>query len=182
MQQSEIIQGCIALQPTAQRRLFDAYAPQLMTVCRRYASISTPAEDLLQETFIKVFHQIHQYDPNRGSLEGWMKRIVINHAITQWRKHHKTEWSQYDLETLQIPEHAQTDQNLHAEDLLAIIDKLPAGYKVVFNLFAVEGFSHLEIAEQLGITESTSRSQLTHARRFLRNLLERQNPTPVYEP
>jgi RNA polymerase sigma factor (sigma-70 family) len=178
--QNEIIQGCIAHQPAAQRRLFDVYAPQLMTVCRRYATVSTPADDLLQEAFIKIFHHIGQYDPARGSLEGWLKRIVINLAITQWRKHHKTEWSQYNLETLQIPELTQTDQNLHAEDLMAIIEKLPAGYKVVFNLFAVEGYSHSEIAQELGITESTSRSQLTHARRFLRDLLERQQHVPSY--
>jgi RNA polymerase sigma factor (sigma-70 family) len=152
-----------------------------MTVCRRYASQATPAEDLLQEAFIKIFRSIGQYNAERGAIEGWMKRIVINLAITEWRKAYRNTWVQSDLEMLQVPELTQTDQHLHEEDLLKMIDRLPAGYRVVFNLFAVEGYSHHEIAQELGITESTSRSQLTHARRFLRNLLEAQQQNLAYE-
>lgn len=182
MEITELIQGCIDRKSTHQRRLFEVYAPLVMTICRRYASSTSSADDLLQETFIKIFHSIGQYSPARGSIEGWMKRIVINQAINEWRKNHKHTWSQHDLETLQIPEWSQADHQLHAEDLLVLINQLPAGYKVVFNLFAVEGYSHQEIAQELGITESTSRSQLTHARRFLRNLLEsQQHQIPAYE-
>jgi RNA polymerase sigma factor (sigma-70 family) len=179
---TELIKGCIALQPACQRKLVEVYAPQLMTVCRRYATISTPASDLLQEAFIKIFHSLHQYDDTRGEFIAWMKRIVINLAITQWRKDHKKDWSHNDLDSIQVLEITQADHLLHAEDLLALIAKLPAGYRVVFNLHAVEGYSHQEIAQELGITESTSRSQLTHARRFLRDLWDRQNQQPVYEP
>jgi RNA polymerase sigma factor (sigma-70 family) len=178
---TEIIEGCIACKPTHQRRLFEQYAPLLMTTCRRYASAGQPPEDLLQEAFIRVFHHINQYNPQRGNIEAWMKRIVINLAITNWRKHYKQDWSTSDLELLQVPDTMQADQHLHEEDLLAMIDRLPAGYKVVFNLFAVEGYSHQEIAAELGITESTSRSQLTHARRFLRDLLERRQQHLAYE-
>ncbi len=181
MHLTELIQGCIACKPTHQRRLFELYAPMLMTTCRRYATAAQPAEDLLQEAFIKIFHFIHQYDPKRGSFEGWMKRIVINLAVTNWRKHYHQNWSTSDLTNLQLADTLQADQSLHEEDLLLLIDQLPAGYKVVFNLFAVDGYTHQEIAQELGITESTSRSQLTHARRFLRSLIERQSQPFAYE-
>jgi RNA polymerase sigma factor (sigma-70 family) len=181
MQIEEIIRGCKNAEAACQKALFVAFAPKVMTVCRRYANNYAAAEDLLQEAFIKVFHHIDQYDTSRGNIEAWIKRIAINLAISQWRKEHKQEWSKIDVESLQIASSMSADHNLHEEDLLALIDQLPPGYKVVFNLFAIEGYTHLEIANELGITESTSRSQLTHARRFLRDLFQDQQQQIAYE-
>ena len=137
-----------------------------MTVCRRYARHSLEAEDILQDAFVKVFNHLHQFE-SKGSLEGWIRRIVVNTALKNYGKLSFQNES-IGLENV-YEDSAEPDVygSLHQEELLKLIAKLPEGYRVVFNLAAIEGYSHKEIAASLGIEESTSRSQLTKARRQL---------------
>jgi RNA polymerase sigma factor (sigma-70 family) len=147
--------------------LFQTYAGRLMTICRRYAHDSYEAEDMLQEAFMKIFKHINQYKSN-GSFEGWVRRITVNAAlqVLQRRKIRYTEleYTQFDPET---PDPSVLS-GLDAEDLLKLISQLPDGYRTVFNLFAVEGYSHEEISAVLKIKTATSRSQLSKARAMLK--------------
>jgi len=137
-----------------------------MTVCSRYASTSPEAEDMLQESFIKIFLSIHQYK-SEGSFEGWLRRITVTTCL---RKLQKTK-TRYDdlsiLETLRDAVHPDVISALAEKELIGLIRNLPDGYRIVFNLSVIEGYSHDEIATMLGIEPATSRSQLMKARRHL---------------
>ncbi|MDX2285663.1 MAG: sigma-70 family RNA polymerase sigma factor [Bacteroidia bacterium] len=161
-----LIQDCIAQKPRAQRELYERFAPKMLGVCARYARDLEQAEDMLQEGFIKVFQKLRDYQ-DRGSLEGWIRRIVVNTAIDCIRrdKHFREQAEIREAAGSEIPPEA-LDQ-LGAAYLMEQIRKLPEGYRLVFNLYALEGFSHAEIAERLQITESTSRSQYARARAWL---------------
>lgn len=167
MNEYELIRGCQNKDGTAQHRLFQVYAGRMMTICRRYAHDSHEAEDMLQEAFIKIFKNISQYK-SIGSFEGWVRRITVNAAIQvlQRRKIRYTDLEQTRFEP-ESPDHSVLS-GLDAEDLLKLISQLPEGYRTVFNLFAVEGYSHEEISVMLHIQTATSRSQLSKARAMLR--------------
>jgi len=128
------------------------------------------AEDILITAFTKIFEKIEQFK-SEGSFEGWIRRIVVNEALTYLRKNKsmylETELDQVDYE----PQYDRLSDHLEAEDLLRMIQELPTGYRIVFNLYAIDGFSHKEIAEQLGISENTSKSQLSRARTYLQKVL-----------
>ncbi len=164
--EKEIIEGCRANKSTAQKALFLKYGSVMLTVCRRYARHQMEAEDFLQDGFIKVFKYIHQFK-EESTLQTWIRRIMINNALKHISK------SAFKKELIGIEDNY--DQNidsgtyakLSAEEILKLIEELPQGYKIVFNLYAIEGYSHKEIAEKLDIGESTSRSQLLKARRML---------------
>ena len=147
--------------------LFKAYAGRLMTICRRYAGDRHEAEDMLQEAFINIFKNINQYK-SLGSFEGWIRRITVNAAIQvlQKRKIRFAEMKNVPFE----PESTDNSvlSGLDAEDLLKVISQLPDGYRTVFNLYVVEGYSHDEIAHMMHIETATSRSQLSKARAMLR--------------
>lgn len=162
-----LIQGCIKQQPQAQRELYNRFAPNLMGVCYRYARDQANAEDILQEAFIKIFQKMKNYS-DKGSLEGWLRRIVVNTAIDHIRKekHYLKQMEINEAVTHEVQE-SVLDQ-LEVEFLHTIIQELPPGYRLVFNLYAIEGYSHAEIGEKLKITESTSRSQYTRARALLK--------------
>jgi RNA polymerase sigma-70 factor (ECF subfamily) len=162
-----LIQGCIKQQPQAQRELYERFAPNLLGVCFRYARDEARAEDMLQEAFIKIFQKITYYS-DKGSLEGWLRRIVVNTAIDHIRreKHYSQQLQINEAITEEIREDVL--DRLELEFLYSIIQQLPAGYRLVFNLYAIEGYSHAEIGEQLNISESTSRSQYTRARALLK--------------
>jgi len=148
-------------------------SPVMMTVCRRYARDEALAKDILQESLIKVLRDIRQFRGS-GSLEGWIRKIVVRTALQYIDKSIFTR-EQMGLE--QLPDVAFPPNildELAAEDLMKLINGLPNGYREVFNLFAVEGYSHHEIATLLQITESTSRSQLTRARKLLKQMLQEQ--------
>jgi len=133
------------------------------------------AEDVLITSFTKILDRIDQYK-GEGSFEGWMKRIVVNDALT-WLRRNKSMYIETELEVAdREPDYAQLSDHLEAEDLLAMIQELPAGYRMVFNLYAIDGYSHQEIADQLGITESTSKSPLSRARIHLQKLLASREP------
>lgn len=158
--------------------LYERYAGVMLSVCMRYAKNRDEAEDLLQEGFIKVFDKISTFR-GQGSLEGWIRRIMINHALN-YIKSKKLVFLQEDPQRwsdhLADDSHPEAEQELYTpEMMMKAVQELPDGYRVVFNLYVVEGFNHREIAESLGISENTSKSQLSRARRYLRNLLIMKN-------
>lgn len=149
--------------------LYDRFAPLLMSICRRYVG-QAQAEDVMQDSFIRVFQYLVQYR-NEGSFEGWIRRVCVNTCI---RHLEKAKRLQVDYKSDDMPEYAVDADVIHqmsADELMQLIDKLPDGYRTVFNLNVIEGFPHKDIAEMLGIEESSSRSQLTKARKYIqRNL------------
>lgn len=162
-----LIIGCKQKNPARQRELFGLFAPVLMTAARRYASTHGEAEDILQEAFVRIFRSMDQFDPAKGALEAWMRRIVVNTAIQHWRRRHKVFPAIADDYLPEHPVAPDMDAQMDAEELLQLIRELPPGCRLVFNLYAIEGYSHAEIAQQLGIAESASRSQLARARKQL---------------
>jgi len=172
--ENEIIAGCLKKSAMCQHLLFAKYSRKLMTVCSRYAGTSSDAEDMLQESFIKIFSSIHQYR-SEGSFEGWLRKITVNTCL---RKLRKTKIRYDDLATVEaLNDDVQPDviSILTEKELIGLISSLPDGYRVVFNLSVVEGYSHDEISAILGIEAATSRSQLIKARRQLqKQLLDHQ--------
>lgn len=162
----ELIRGCISQDARCQRMLFDRYAGKMMSVCLRYANDSMEAEDMIQDAFIKVYQYIGQFK-FEGAFEGWIRRIVVNTAIRHLEKK-KLRFQDIDDNSQHAPKiEAQAYHHLGQEDLLKLINQLPDGYRLVFNLNVIEGYSHEEIAEMLNIQPGTSRSQLVKARKML---------------
>ena len=172
MTEERIIQECINEEKAAQKYLYDAYSPKMYYVCLRYARHASEAQDMLQDGFIKVFDNIGSFKSN-GSFEGWIRRIIVNTALNHCRKssfkHEKLGIEDYQDKVVQ----SKAVSNMGEKELLALIQKLPEGYRMVFNLYVIEGFSHKEIGEMLEITESTSRSQLAKSRKWMQNELEK---------
>jgi len=162
----ELIRGCINQDARCQRMLFDKYAGKMMSVCLRYANDTMEAEDMIQDAFIKVFQYIGQFK-FEGAFEGWIRRIVVNTAIRHLEKK-KLHFKDIDDNSQNAPKiEAQAYNHLGEEDLMKLINQLPDGYRLVFNLNVIEGYSHEEIAEMLNIQAGTSRSQLVKARKML---------------
>ncbi|MFW5879796.1 MAG: RNA polymerase sigma factor [bacterium] len=174
LNQEKIIEGCKKNDRKAQKKLYETYAPTLLGICARYANDISEAEDILQEGFLKIFENINDYS-GKGHLVGWMKRVMVNTAITNFHKnkkhyyHNELEDVQEDVQIEVTPETAFSTQELN--DLL---QRLPEGYKMVFNLFAIEGYKHKEIAEMLNIDENTSKTQFLRARKWLIKELAKQ--------
>jgi RNA polymerase sigma factor (sigma-70 family) len=168
LNETDLIRGCIRKDTIAQRTLFEKYAGILMTICRRYAGDQYEAEDMLQEAFISIFSHINQFR-SAGSFEGWLKRITVNAAIKilQKRKVRVIGISNDQNEIISPDFNILSD--LNAEDLLKLIRQLPDGYRMIFNLYVIEGYSHDEIAGILKIKTATSRSQLSKARAILKD-------------
>ena len=173
MDDNTLVIECVKCNPKAQRLLFDKFAPKMLTVCLRYANDSADAEDVLQEGFVKVFSKLSDFKME-GSLEGWIRRIMVNTSLDAIRKNKKylTDAKLEDVE-YKIHSSESTSDQLQADDLMKLVHALPEGYKVVFNLFAIEGYSHKEIADLLGVSENTSKSQYSRARAHLRIQLEK---------
>ena len=168
----QLIKGCKEKNATAQRQLYERFAKKMMGLCLRYSDCEEEAQDLLQDGFIKVFERINSYSGS-GSLEGWIKKVMVNTALDNFRKK-KHERFQIELENEknQLAVHEEAHDNLSAKELLKIIQRLPAGYRTVFNLYVIDGYSHKEIGEMLGITESTSKSQFSRARLQLQKTIQ----------
>lgn len=168
--EDELIKGVLKRERVAQQQLFDLYASKMYTLCYRYVRDPMEAEDILVMAFAKIFERIEQFK-GEGSFEGWIRRVMVNEALTHLRKartmYVETDLGQADRE----PDYTKLADHLEAEDLLNMIQHLPAGYRVVFNMYAIDGYSHKEIAEHLGISENTSKSQLSRARTFLQKML-----------
>ncbi len=178
MELKELIVGCKKEEPRSQRALFDQFSGRMMTLCLRYCSFQKQdAEDVLQEGFIRIFDKIHLYK-DFGSFEGWMKRIFINIALRKREKEQKR--FLITLNPNNVPDIAQLPDFIHqleTEEILDLIALLPKGYRLVFNLFVIDGYSHNEISTLLGITASTSRSQLTKAKQMLRKEILQNMPS-----
>lgn len=166
MTEKELIKGCLRENRKCQQELFRRYAGKMLVVCQRYARHQMEAEDILQDAFIKIFDNISKFE-SKGSFEGWIRRIVINTAL---KNYSKKSFKNEQIGVEHVPEKALAPSiygHLHEEELMNLIGQLPDGYRLVFNLYAVEGYSHREIADMIGIQESTSRSQLVKARKML---------------
>jgi RNA polymerase sigma factor (sigma-70 family) len=170
-----LINGCLAGDALCQRQLFDLYAGKMMTVCLRYAADQMEAEDLLMEAFIKVYRYMYQYK-FEGSFEGWMRRIVVNTALKKLQKK-KLYFEEIKPERITEAADASAYMQLGEKELLDLIRDLPDGYRIVFNLFVIEGYNHDEIAEMLNIQAGTSRSQLVKARKLLQQKIADQLKT-----
>lgn len=166
MTEQEIISGCIRQNKQCQRLLFDQYAGKFMTLCLRYANNQMEAEDMMQEGFIAIFKNIEQYK-NNGAFGGWMRKVIVNAALNILRKNKLHFVDIEDTSSYQPSVDAYSYSNMGEEDLMKLINALPKGYKVVFNLSIFEGYSHEEIGKMLDIQPATSRSQLVKARKML---------------
>ncbi len=165
-----LLEGCKKGDRHAQESLYRALAPKMMGICLRYAADRADAEDILQTGFIRMFQRLADFRME-GSFEGWVRRIMVNTAIEAYRKNLRT-LTAISLDDVN-EELSQTDWNgLELQDLLKMIQELPNGYRMVFNLYAIEGYSHREIADELGISESGSKSQLSRARALLKEKIK----------
>jgi len=168
--EDELIKGCVKRERSAQQCLYDTYSSKMYAICYRYTKSSMEAEDVLVTAFTKIFERIEQFK-GEGSFEGWIRRVVVNEALT-WLRRNRSMYLETELEAAdREPDYASISDQLEAEDLLKMIQELPTGYRMVFNLYAIDGYSHKEIADQLGISENTSKSQLSRARMHLQKLL-----------
>jgi len=171
-----LIEGCLAGKRKAQSELYSRFAPLLYGICLRYAANRFEAQDMLQEGFIKVFSSLSSYE-SKGSFEGWMKRIVINNALNHIRSNAKqqlfSDFSEAENLTDTVLETEESSPPPDRETMLRLIQELPEGYRMVFNLYVFENYTHKEIAEAAGISENTSKTQLMRARNLLqRKLIE----------
>jgi RNA polymerase sigma factor (sigma-70 family) len=170
-----LLKGCQKGDRKAQKQLFDYYSSKMYSICYRYLKDAMTAEDAMITGFTKVFEKIGQFK-EEGSFEGWIRRIMVNESLTIIRKQ-RYMFVETDLEEAHPQlDFESIDHQLNAEDLLAMIAELPHGYRVVFNLYAIDGYTHQEIATQLGISENTSKSQLSRARVHLQKKLSSQWP------
>lgn len=164
----DIIKGCLGGNRRDQELLYRRYSAKLFAVSLQYSGNDEEARDILQEGFIKIFENLHNYK-HQGSFEGWIRRIVVNTALEKFRSRHHL-FRVDDIDTITEPE-AEPDTEdyagLDADDLLYIIRELPPKYRMVFNLYAIEGYSHKEVGKMLNITEGTSKSNLSRARIIL---------------
>ena len=178
MKDKELIKGCISGDGNCQKQLYNLYAPKMFTVALRYARHRMEAEDILQDSFIKIFRNLGQLRSD-ASVEYWIRRIVINTAIktiTKTRNQKELIGIEPNYDRAVEP---GVIEYLSEQELLGYIAMLPDGYRIVFNMYVVEGYSHKEIGEELGIQESTSRSQLVKARRFLNSKIVKESKLAV---
>jgi len=166
----DLIKGCISSDRRMQEELYRRFSPRMYAVCLRYAGNAEEAEDILQEGFIKVFKKMDSFR-NEGSFEGWIRRIFVNTAIEHFRrKKYLLPVTEKEENTIEGKYTSVLDE-LGAKDILALIQELSPGYRTVFNMYVVEGYTHKEIADQLGISEGTSKSQLSRAKVILQDMV-----------
>jgi RNA polymerase sigma factor (sigma-70 family) len=175
MDHNKLVNDCLKGETAAQRELYTLFANAMLGVCYRYTKSITDAEDVLQDGFIKVFKNLHQYK-GAGELGGWIRKIMVNTAINYLKSQSRY---QYDLSFADNSLHPVSDNNpeiiLNAKELADLIRQLPTGYQTIFNMHAVEGYSHVEIGKILGINEGTSRSQYARARTLLISWIEKNS-------
>ena len=174
-----LVKACQRGDPAAQKAVYEKFARKMLGVCSRYVQDEMEAEDLMISGFMRVFDKINTFK-NEGSFEGWVRRIMINEALGHLRRQRSLHLTVNLEDSYQEPVFTPEDTDLEAEDLLKLVQQLPDGYRTVFNLYAIEGYAHKEIAELLGISENTSKSQLSRARTLLQKNLaatEKKNET-----
>ena len=161
-----MIQLAVDQNRQAQQMIYNKFAPKMLGVCRQYVKDSHQAEDLMITAFMKVFTNLKNFE-HKGSFEGWMRRIMVNECISFIRANKKISF--LEDEKYQEESFNNIESNFTVDEIQFLIDTLPEGYKMIFNLYAIEGYKHQEIASLLGINEGTSKSQLSHARKILQN-------------
>ena len=176
---SRMWEGCLRNERKEQEALYRALAPKMLAVCMRYANDKDEAQDILQEGFIKMFNNVHKYRGD-GNLEGWIRRIIVHTAISRYRKRKPMvlveDMAENDLDVSA----SNNANNLEVNDLMKLVQQLPNTYRSVFNLYAIEGYSHQEIGTKLGITELLSRTTLYRARNILKEKLMQLTNTEQY--
>ena len=167
-----LIEGCKKRDPKAQRGLYDFLAPRMLAVCRRYVHDEESAEDVMQDGFVMLFDKITTYRGD-GAFEGWARRIFVNAALMQIRKNDALKFSDNieDSQAMQMVQ-ANTLEKISADEIFKLVNSMPENFRSVFNLYVVEGYTHVEIAEMLSTTEGSSRSQLSRARAWLQNKIK----------
>jgi len=172
-----IIQGCKKGKPTAQRQLYEKYKAMLFGVCLRYARNRAEAEDFLQEGFIRIYRDLYQYQPQKA-LGAWLRKVMVNSCLRQIQKNknifQEIDWNQitlsYEIEFVE-------EDNGREEQMIKMIQQLPPGYRAVFNMYVIEGYTHQEIASYLEISVNTSKSQLSRAKKLLKKIFEKKMNT-----
>lgn len=168
--ESDLIEGCLKGDRRMQYELYQRYAPKMYGVCLRYAANAEEAEDILQEGFIKVYRKMESYRGD-GSFEGWIRRIFVNTAIEHFRKKTYLQPITEQEETTIEGKYLSVMDNLAEKDIIQLVQQLSPGYRTVFNMYVVEGYTHKQIADTLGISEGTSKSQLSRAKLILQELV-----------
>lgn len=168
--ESDLIEGCISEDRKMQYQLYERYAPKMYGVCLRYAANAEEAEDILQEGFIKVFKKVGSYR-NEGSFEGWIRRIFVNTAIEHFRKKTYLQPITEQEENTLEGKYLSVLDDLAEKDIVQLVQQLSPGYRTVFNMYVIEGYTHKQIADILGISEGTSKSQLSRAKLILQDLV-----------
>jgi len=170
----EIIKECARHDRKAQQMLYDKYSRFLLGVCMRYATDKSEAEDILQDSFLKIFFSIGDFS-GAGSFAGWMRKVAVNTAITHYHKNlkHRYHIAIDDYVSVETGTSSFEEDLFTSDELRKVLNELPAGYRMVFNLYAVDGYKHKEIAEMLGIDTNTSKSQYSRAKAALRDKLEK---------
>lgn len=170
-----LVEACMKGSPKAQKTLFEKFAPRMFSVCLRYMKDRDKAQDVLQDGMVKVFNNLSNFK-NEGVFEAWIRRIIVNCCLDQLRKDSKF------INDVSVDDYAykldKSDfivESMIAEELMKLVQSMPSGYRVVFNMYAIEGYSHQEIADHLGVTESTSKSQYLRARAYLRDRLDKDS-------
>lgn len=175
---SELVEGCLQGHRDSQQQLYKKYASKMFGVCLGYAKDRDDAKDIMQEGFIKVFGSLKNYKGD-GSLEGWVRRIIVNTAIDYYRKSLK-ERNSVDIEDARdLPVEVSVLERMQATELLELVNRLPDGARMIFNLYVVEGYTHKEIAEMLQINQGTSKSQFARARTLLQDLIAKVYKDPA---
>ena len=179
MSEHELIKGCKSGNRRAQRAVYDRYSSTMMAVARRYTARNADAEDVLVSGFFKVFDKIGSFKED-GSFEGWIRRIVVNEALMLLRKKHALKQASEiaDVNPQYFATPASATDRLAEEDILRQLDRMPPGYRTVFNLYVIEGYKHREIAEMLDISINTSKSQLILAKKRMREQLTKLGYSP----
>jgi RNA polymerase sigma-70 factor (ECF subfamily) len=173
LSEQELIDGCRKAERASQRALYDRYSRKMLVVCMRYSKTTAESEDILQDGFVKVFNAIKDFR-QESKLETWITRIMVNTALNAQRKKLYL-YPMVDVQEMELPEEEVSISGIHFTQLLEMIRALPQGCQIVFNLFAIEGYSHKEIAEQLGISEGTSKSQFARAKSLLQQRLAKES-------
>lgn len=171
--ESEIIEGCLKGERKAQQHLYETYSRKFFAICLRYIKDRDLAEDVMIESFMKIFEKLNQFE-SKGSFEGWMKRIIVTQALLTLRNNKNLNMEVNMENVSDLSNHQYELNHLEADELMDLVEDLPTGYRTVFNLYAIEGYSHAEIGDLLGITESTSKSQLNRGRNLLKQKIASQ--------
>ena len=172
-EEKSLVEGCLQNRQADQKRLYEKYYGKMLGVCMRYAVDREEAKDILQDGFIKVFQNMASFAFN-CPLEAWVRRIMVNTSIDKYRRNIHTQDTR-DIETAgEVAVQADVFSNMAETELLSYIHAMPAGYRIVFNMYVLEGYSHKEISETLNISEGTSKSQLSKAKNYLQKIISKQ--------